>query len=67
MEDVLVDGLSLAVDYWNIEIDDVIALPIANLIFLDCLSQPVMDFSTGSCGTFIDYGLNDDSDFGPNG
>ena len=26
-----------------------------------------MDFSTGSCGTFIDYGLNDDSDFGPNG
>ena len=67
MEDVLIDGLSLAVDYWNIEIDDVIALPIANLIFLDCLSQPVMDFSTGSCGTFIDYGLNDDSDFGPNG
>ena len=67
MEDVLIDGLSLAVDYWNIEIEEVIALPIANLIFRDCLSQTVMDFSTGSCGLFIDYGLNDSSAFGPNG
>ena len=67
MEDVLIDGLSLAVDYWNIEIEEVIALPIANLIFRDCLSQTVMDFSTGSCGLFIDYGLNDGSAFGPNG
>ena len=61
------EGLSMSVDYWNIEIDDVIALPIANLIFADCLSQTTMDFSTGSCGLFIDYGLNDDSEFGPNG
>ena len=67
MEDILMEGLSMSVDYWNIEIDDVIALPIANLIFLDCLSQTTMDFSTGSCGLFIDYGLNDDSEFGPNG
>ena len=67
MEDVLIDGLSMSVDYWNIEIEEVIALPIANLIFLDCLSQPTMDFSTGSCSLFIDYGFNDSSDFGPNG
>ena len=67
MENILMEGLSISVDYWNIEIDDVIALPIANLIFNDCLSQTTMDFSTGSCGLFIDYGINDDSDFGPNG
>jgi len=63
----ILGGVQLSVDYFNIEIEKVIALPIANLIFLDCLSQTTMDFSTGSCGLFIDYGLNDDSDFGPNG
>jgi iron complex outermembrane receptor protein len=63
----MLGGVQMSVDYFNIEIEKVIALPIANLIFLDCLSQQNMDFSTGSCGLFIDYGLNDSSSFGPNG
>ena len=63
----MLGGVQLSVDYFNIEIEKVIALPIANLIFLDCLSQSTMDFSKGSCGLFIDYGLNDGSSFGPNG
>lgn len=63
----MLGGVQMSVDYFNIEIDKVIALPIANLIFLDCLSQTTMDFSKGSCGLFIDYGLNDSSSFGPNG
>ena len=67
IESDMFGGVQMSVDYFNIEIEKVIALPIANLIFLDCLSQTTMDFSTGSCGLFIDYGLNDDSDFGPNG
>ena len=63
----MLGGVQLSVDYFNIEIEKVIALPIANLIFLDCLSQTTMDFSKGSCGLFIDYGFNDASSFGPNG
>lgn len=63
----MLGGVQMSVDYFNIEIEKVIALPIANLIFLDCLSQTTMDFSKGSCGLFIDYGLNDSSSFGPNG
>lgn len=63
----MLGGVQMSVDYFNIEIEKVIALPIANLIFLDCLSQTTMDFSKGSCGLFIDYGLNDSSTFGPNG
>jgi iron complex outermembrane receptor protein len=67
MDSDMLGGVQMSVDYFNIEIDKVIALPIANLIFLDCLSQTTMDFSKGSCGLFIDYGLNDSSSFGPNG
>ena len=67
MDSDMLGGVQMSVDYFNIEIEKVIALPIANLIFLDCLSQTTMDFSKGSCGLFIDYGLNDDSSFGPNG
>jgi len=62
MEDVLIDGLQASVDYWSIEIDDVIALPIANLIMKDCLATPGLDPAnwptTGSCSLFIDYGLS---------
>ena len=67
MDSDMLGGVQMSVDYFNIEIEKVIALPIANLIFLDCLSQTTMDFSKGSCGLFIDYGLNDSSSFGPNG
>jgi iron complex outermembrane recepter protein len=67
VETDMLGGVQMSADYFNIEIEKVIALPIANLIFQDCLSQTTMDFSTGSCGLFIDYEINDDSDFGPNG
>ena len=62
MQDVLIDGLQASVDYWSIEIDDVIALPIANLILQDCLSTPGLDPAnwptSGSCSLFLDYGLS---------
>ena len=49
-------GFVASIDYWAIEIEDAIGLPSANVLFYDCLNQPTLDYTTGSCSYFIDYG-----------
>ena len=47
-----VEGLSLSVDYWDIEIENVIGSPRFNVLFNDCIARP----NGGSCQPFEDSG-----------
>ena len=52
----VIDGLSASIDFWSIEIEGAIGLPSINVLMYDCLNQAVIDYTTGSCQYFIDYG-----------
>lgn len=49
-------GLNISMDYWNIEIDDVIGVPAFNQLFNSCLASE--NFSARSCDDFDELGIN---------
>ena len=49
-------GLRLSVDYWSIEVENVIGSPRFNTLFNSCMGS--QGFSSAACGAFDEYGLD---------
>ena len=55
-EPEFLSGLRLSLDYWNIEVENVIGSPRFNTLFNSCMSS--QGFSSSACAAFDTYGLD---------